>query len=284
MFGPDLGESKEELVESIVDIDRRNFKNWISDSEKSRELDLPTSALRYVLIPKRILELADDPSRVGLIVDTHKPDEISAYVVEHKKEPVTNKESYEAYMAAREEFLRQARAYSSETSPDSRLYLPPRSTLGSVPLDVDGYHIEYKELIESGLMNFNDYFTNKISLVVTNNPEVLYVAGYFDRHELRNKGVAKSFYSRLPEVARDLGFRIIKGWNSPDYPKEGIKGNSSFFIEKLGRHTLKEVRPELRSLFIDPNQDDLSFAEDEFVQTLQFLYRKDEEKYLIPTK
>ncbi len=109
MTGPDqplpsnpIEQQRHQTTQNLQEIDRRHFQDWVTDPIHQRRLDLPQSALRYILIAPRALELADDPLQVGLVVTDQGHDRVEAYVVEHKAQPITDAESIRAYLVARE--------------------------------------------------------------------------------------------------------------------------------------------------------------------------------------
>lgn len=91
--------------------------------------------------------------------------------------------------------------------------------------------------------------------------EELNVVRYSDRPELRNMGVAASFYERLREAARKMGFSYITGANTEE--------NSGYYTKKLGRTTLDKLPPNLQHMFHD-NHFDLGIESDELF-TVDFL-------------
>ena len=87
-----------------------------------------------------------------------------------------------------------------------------------------------------------DSYTVLIKLL-SNPHRVLHVEKYWDRDELKGRGVATSFHHRLRDIARQMGFRFITGENSEE--------NIGFFTKKLGGVTLGQIKPQLRPLFFE---------------------------------
>ena len=58
---------KNRQIEEIIRADRQAFEEWIAQPDHEMNLDMPPSALRWLLIPRRILELAADPKQVNVV-------------------------------------------------------------------------------------------------------------------------------------------------------------------------------------------------------------------------
>ena len=246
---PDIGEGqKQALISSIQEVDKRSFLQWIEDPQNRRRLDLPKPALRHLLISQRVLELAEDPAQVGIVVDGQTPNTIDAYVIEHRPLAISNRESLKRYIGERnkyrEDYKSRARARGEH------IFILPDRRRPYLSADVDRYHVLYYRLVKAGLIGLNDYIINRINLGNNRHPELLFVRDYSDRDELRGKGIASSFYANLRQVVIEMGFSYLAGLNNPR--------NVDYFKSKLGRSALGEVKPELRIFFTDhPDKIDL---------------------------
>lgn len=235
------------IIDEIVAKDKKAFDQWVVNPDNQRRLDIPKEALRYLLIPRRILELAEDPNNVDVAIIQNLPLALDALVIEKISNPVSNPESFNTYVTEKRNHQRS----SGSAVP--------------VPVDVDSFHASHVNIIAMGVIGLNDYVTNYIALSNTTSPEDLYVSDYQDREEIQGKGVATSFYSRLREVAKSLGFRFITGMNLEEKAR-------NFFI-RSGRFSLNQIKTRLRGKFY--HNPDNPFL------TVDFLYREDREKYLI---
>ncbi len=107
--------------------------------------------------------------------------------------------------------------------------------------------------------------------------KVLVVSSYEDNEETRRMGIGKSFYTRLYEVARHLGFSMVAGLNNAR--------NIAIFREKFARNPLRDIDPakrlELSKLFEDST---FSHSPQELLDhiTVHFLDPKTADEYLLP--
>lgn len=270
MDSPDTGtpnplEAKSDIVNSIIATDKKAFYEWSTDLNNKGKLAIPEPALRYMVITPRILELADNPSAVGLDIAGTTPDRTGALVVEHKSTPITNEDSRRRYLDKRAEFLKREKAKQG----NPMIFLIPKTGGPTVPNDVDSYHVneKYLKLIEVGVFSLNDRFLNNIELAISEeHPQVLFVADYRIRDSLQKRGIGTSFYERLRECARELGFRFITGQNWEN-------NNIVYFRDKLGRSTLDQVKPERRGDF-----SSITTGLEQY--SIDFLYPEDKPVYL----
>lgn len=99
---------------------------------------------------------------------------------------------------------------------------------------------------------------------------ILHVAKYGDSKPWRGLGIATSFYQRLREAARAMGFWIITGNNDAC--------NIGFFRDKLGRTPFSLINPEFGGLFFPSIEDAIQPAMSPLT-TIDFLYPEDKQKY-----
>ncbi len=218
-------DARQRQIETITQTDKQAFESWLKEKPVAPTLDIPHGALRYVLIPRRILELVDDPSTVDILVTKHDPDGVKAYVFERKRNPITNKQSLETYWQDEEKRYAEE---SAKAQAEGSLFIHVSS---DPPADVNRDHAHNQQLIVEEKLQLNDLISNEISLQIAGEKDLYQLlVAYYDRDHFRNKKVAPSFYARLREVAREMGFRFIKGANNLT--------NIGFFTKKLGRHTL----------------------------------------------
>lgn len=183
---PDIGEGQRHaLISNIREVDRRSFSDWVEDPQNQRRLDLPKPVLRHLLIPPRVLELAEDPSQVGVVVEGQTSHTLDTFIVEHKQSPITNKESLERYMQQREAFKEE---YRAKARAQGTFTLYPKEGWPAIPDDIDSQHVEHYDLVQKGLIGLNDYVINRVRLRNDRHPELLFVGDYSDREELRGKG------------------------------------------------------------------------------------------------
>lgn len=263
-MNPQETETPNPIIDEIVTKDKKAFDLWSADLDKHRRLDIPKEALRYLLISHRILELAEDPRNVDVAIIQNLPDALDTLVIERKLNPISNSENLNEYYTTVKDLERQ-RASQRATS-GRRISIPPKERTIPIPPDVDSFHASHMNLIARGIIGLNDYVINYISLSNITLPENLFVSNYSDREELRGKGVATSFYDRLRETAKSLGFRFITGMNLEEKAR-------NFFI-KRGRFFLEQIKERHRGKFAQ--RPDMKYI------TVDFLNDMDKGKYLMP--
>jgi len=242
-----ISEGRQKQINQIITHDRQAYLKSMASLAFTRRLDLPDDALRYLLIPQRILELSTNPERVKIWPLIVKPDEISALIIEPLDKPITDKQVLDRYTKERE---RKAKKH---------LLIP------DIPEGVDRFHVLYQHFLSDGSLSLNDRVMLEVHLKKGREDE-LHVVTYLDREENLHKGVAKGFYGRLRDIAKQLSFRFITGQNSTR--------NISFF-KRIGRATLDKVDPSFWKEIIG----DISNIEPE-TYSIDFLNEKDKDKYI----
>lgn len=84
----------------------------------------------------------------------------------------------------------------------------------------------------------------------------------------RGKGITKSFYENLENIAKSIGFRVVSGSNHID--------NINYFVQKLDRY------PEFTLIGQDEEYDEdqgYGIGRD-WYPTHKFIFKEDEEKYV----
>lgn len=255
-------ESSKETIDRIIQQDKVAFDAWLQDPEHLRRLDMPKEALRHLLIPRRVLELAGNPEAVDVIVLGQDYRKVTAYTVERKLLPVTDKKRLEEYWKEveilRSEHMKKLESGEIDVFADW------------VPEDIDKYHAENEELIGNGTLTLYDAVLLDVSLSIDEDKTDQLTVGYFDRQHLRNTGGATSFYKQLHSSALEMGMRFILGGNN--------KSNVRYFINKLGRVSLSMIRPGLREVF--HSKPDIT---DQYVYTIDFLHPEDRDEFVDET-
>ncbi|MFA9288263.1 MAG: hypothetical protein ACEQSA_00080 [Weeksellaceae bacterium] len=251
-------------VTEIIHADKSAYEKWIQETpEDQRTLqNIPADVLRFIAIPARILELAEDPAQVRVIVKNQKEGEVWAYVVEHKSQPVTDP----AQLQERVDFWNDLEVQEATAKAQNR-YFSKIGRMPKPPEGMDQYHINHINMVADGILDANDFVTNELWLTTeAARKSVLHVKNYFDRPQNRRKGVARSFYNRLREVAKNLGFRFITG--------EHKENNTPFFVDKLGRQRLSRIKN--KQFFVDSPQD----LDNQNYFTVDFLYPQDKAPFV----
>lgn len=209
-------------IEALEQKNREAFEAWVEENKGKPRLSLTSEAARY-LIPRRLLELVDNPEelevKLGQSCDTGLLD---ASIVRRSEKPITNVEN----ILKREKLRYQLAA-------KNRIDL-----LSPLPPGEDEFHHTLSEKYESGDLDEKDFVYLDLYMSKLGKQE-LNVTTYSDREELQGKGIAISFYTRLREVASRIGFRYITGEQHSERPL-------NFFINKLGRVRLPDAPPDVR--------------------------------------
>lgn len=133
-------------------------------------------------------------------------------------------------------------------------------------LNFEVFYLNIDPILEQSLLDI-------YLLAYANNEgkNILNVLKYSDTPEFQKLHVATSFYQRLREVARAMGFWIITGNNNAN--------NIGFFRDKLGRIPFSIINPEFGELFFPSMQDVIQPAMNPLT-TIDFLDPCDKAKYI----
>lgn len=235
---------RSQYIDQIVAKDHQAFSDWVSQQAQLPRLNFTPEASRYV-IPRRLLELATEPAHVSVRVLEATPDTFDFLVVETFPSPISDQRALAEYIQAYERF------FSSIVAGES-VQKPP------IPEDIDPYHVYYNEYIDRGILHLNDKLLLNISIDRAD-PTELFVGAYQGRTDQEGKGIARSFYERLREIARTLGFQYITGENSEE--------NIGYFVTQLGRKRFAELPSPLQEEFENNHPDvDLELFTVDFLQ------------------
>jgi len=231
---------RQRIISNIHKADSVAFQDWFTKTNPYQELPSTAESVRYLISPG-VWGFVGDPARMDVVMTTCDPERIEIFVIEHMDQPLTNIESL--------------RRYEEEIS-------RPRTQL---PADVDPFHWEALDEVLDGRIQVTDKIYNEIYLKSIG--DELCVIAYGDRSELRGKGIATSFYQRLREVAKKLGFRYITGKNE--------KENKDFFKKKLGRVSFDQLPDDLQEYFERHHGGDIDHMDKDEDFTVDFLNPED---------
>lgn len=242
-------------VTALIQSDRRSFENWAHNRNNRRKLGIPINVARF-FISEPLYDSAINPNAIKIKFREPPHDgAVTFMIVEERDEALSNAESFNQYTTGMHQFLDMT---SNVHGLAKGTRLPTR------PEDVDPLHALYRKDIEKGIITLKDYVLNVITLCAEDLN--LHVAVYDDRDELHGKGIATNFYLKIRDFAKQMGFRTVIGYNK--YP--------DFFIKKLKRVSLDQVKPEHKARFFKNVSPEL-----EKNYTIDFLYHKDVRQYLI---
>lgn len=237
--------SKVEQISEIQSRDRVAFEAWVEDPSNRLRLDLPTSALRF-LIPPEVFKHAHDPSKIRLLENINRRETTEFFVAEERDSPLSD-------------LIDLQRFYYNHS-------LLKTEYGGKLPPSIDFFHWEQVDAVLAGLIGPNDFVFNSVYLDIYSHAD-LRVISYGDRPEMRRKGVGLSFYTKLREFAERTGFRFISGEVDQ---KSDHDSNYTFYTKKLRRKRLSRLPRHLRDLLRD-NAD----YPNSRVYTVECLYPED---------
>jgi len=134
------------------------------------------------------------------------------------------------------------------------------------PKSINVLHARNRDDILNEVVKLSDRILMTCDLSIHTDGENMLKVEYYDGEE--GSGIGKDFYlNTLPQIARELNIKFITGLNTDE--------SVGFFVDKIGRYTLSQLKPEAaENLF---PEEDMDFSD--FV-TIQFLDQKDIKKYV----
>ncbi len=204
------------------------FVTWQEQTTKTQTLEIPQE-IADVFIPQRIFELSNDPSRVKTLMVQNRPElpehkeSLNFIIYEHLDKPITDAHVYEEWKKQKQKVVGS----------------PYRHTM-NLASEVDYFHMHNHDLIDSNQLSLNDkVYLHYIADVPAKYPHVVHTRNFFDRPELHGNGIGSSFYNRLEEVYKQLGFKYLAG--------EIFSLNRSFFANRRVHYDAlsHEIRREI---------------------------------------
>lgn len=215
-------------IEQLLSDSWRAFDSWVQRASAFQTLNIPDE-VASVFIPRRVLELAIDPTNVHVLVTTREPgpsgqEALGVLIYERLEEPISDEKMLKAIIG--------------ENLTGNRKFNP--SSQEGVPQEVDYKHLAFAGLIADGRLSLNDkVLFDHFAEVPRGFPEVVIGKIYRDRKEMRGLGIGTSFYDRRDLVFERLGFRYSVG--------DVVSSNKDFF-ERRGKdyhHLSYDIRKAL---------------------------------------
>lgn len=206
------------------------FENWRTQNNTKQTLQIP-EGIDHVLIPLKLLELADNPEDVHIKqrVDNKS---ISFLIFERLPRQISNPEKFNEWVISQ-----QGKPRVTED--------PYNNT--DAPEEIDYMHIKYADDVVSGTLTLNDKVLLWYGISTTQGyPHIAETVNLFDRLELRGKGIGSSFYSRLEDVLRSLEFEFLAGqiWS----PNPGFFSKTRKPYEAFNEPDRKRLPPHFASI------------------------------------
>jgi len=232
-----LEHGRNQEIRTMISENWRLFMHWQETTGAYQTLDFP-DYVASVFIPRRTLELAENPSRVRALFTERgptstSPSSFAVFLYEHLDYPITDIVKYEEHKKAHEG--------------EAVVKLP--SSPEEAPPGIDYRHLGLTNLINSGRITFNDKFLlHYYADTIEGFPSVVLTRNLFDRTEMQGKGIGTNFYQRLEDVVRQLGFKYLAG--------DIISPHPSFFGRRRIRyHDLPaEIKADLSPYFANLNE------------------------------
>lgn len=189
-----MGIDCEQQISLIMERNQDAFKSWVDDNSVARTLDFAEEVIK-VFVPRRILEMADDPSKVRVLVKEKRAEYLGFLVYEHLDQPQSDPDLWERWC------VENPRGLAVRDNP---------YTSTEAPLGLDYLHVSYHRLLREGKLNVNDkIFLDYMAAIDEGFPDVVKTVNLYDRPELHRQGVGTSFYQRVEDVFRYLQFKYL---------------------------------------------------------------------------
>lgn len=198
-----------EQIDTILTSNWNRFENWVVQTSAYQAFDFPQDVAE-VLIPRRILELSQDPTAVHALVSEGGKN-MGIVVYERTSLPLSNLESVKQW-------------HKERSSPR----LLPNSQ-EEAPEGIDYMHLRFLYELEKGTLTVNDkvYFQYLVD-IPNGYPYVAETRNYTDRKELQRQGIGTSFYNRYEDVLKRLGFKYLTGSIISPHPKFFRKNRTQY--------------------------------------------------------
>jgi hypothetical protein len=245
---------KQAQIDQIEQTNRSAFQTWADNPHNHQSLALSNEAAQH-LIPRRILELASDPSRVTVALLKSQSHWLDFLILENTDELLTNPSDYTV--------LQEHRNSGIPLTPDER-----------AQMKIDPMHANLSDLVDSGQIGFQDKVYLWMTLQKQGDDEV-FVGQLYDNPQTRRQGIATGLYDKVRNL-REVKFRFLTGENRPvDLTDPTKPGNITFFLEKLGRTRLTDLSQSMQQHFFDNHNVSGAPIEDPKLFTVDFLYPED---------
>lgn len=196
-------EARIKQIEAILEGNWTRFDQWRMESGAHQTLAVPPE-VTDVFIPRRLLELSQDPNSLRTISFANAPEYLRFMIVERFEHPVSDPSIYARWQEEHPE--RHSRKLDivklANTSPEG----------------IDYKHILYNYLIEDGRMSLHDRFLLEYKADLETRminkppyPVLVESSSFLDRPEQHKQGIGTSFYQRLEAVLKRLGFKYLSG-------------------------------------------------------------------------
>ncbi|OGH23554.1 MAG: hypothetical protein A2698_02120 [Candidatus Levybacteria bacterium RIFCSPHIGHO2_01_FULL_42_15] len=184
-------------IETILSTNWERFVRWRQDNQATRTLFIPEN-IAPVFIPRRILEIAENPDNVHVLLTEDTNIDIGVLIYERLQTPLTT---------SPEGFSR----WCNQRKGKPTVRVLPKSQ-EHAPEGVDYKHLFYSQLMQKENLTFYDkVYIQYLADVDPRYPDVVITRNYYDRVELQRKGIGTSFYQRLEAILKELGFTYLMG-------------------------------------------------------------------------
>lgn len=223
-------------IDQVMDRNWNAFESWRHVSPSQTTLDITDGAAR-VFIPRRILEMAQNPEAVDVLVtergkNVNSSSGLGIIVYERTNDNISDPDKYKEWY----DF------WAKEPYSLDGTYSTPWNRDG-----VDYKHAHRSSLIQSGKLTLKDkiYFEYSAD-IVDEFPRMAKTRNFVDRPELHGQGIGTSFYGQLEKVLKAIGFDYLAGeiWSPKPafFTKNRINANSlpEEVRSRLPQHLLKD--------------------------------------------
>lgn len=196
-------DARTKQIEAILEGNWTRFDRWRMESGARQTLAVPLG-VTDVFIPRRLLELSQDPNNLRTISFANAPEYLRFMIVEWFEHPISDPSIYAKWQ---------------EEHPERHGGVSVLAELAKTPPEgVDYKHILYDYLVEDGILSLHDRFLLQYNadletrmLTKPPYPDLVESNSFLDRPEQHRQGIGTSFYQRLEAVLKRLGFRYLSG-------------------------------------------------------------------------
>lgn len=186
------------------------FSTWRSTTTRVPSLAVPQE-LSPVFIPKELYLSSGSPKNVKALLSSSDT-KLNVSLYETMPVPVTDKSLLNVWLEeGQKKPVIDGSQYNATWAPEG----------------VDYMHLRYLWELGSGQLSPHDKVYLKY-IVKMIEPGIAYTVNYFDRPEMRGKGISRGFFARLDSILKTLDYKYVVGQVASPNPKFFEKGTTPY--------------------------------------------------------
>lgn len=203
---------REQQIQQILDHNWQAFVDWQERTGSFGTLAMPND-IASVFIPKRTLELSDDPERVRVICFGGIESQLGFILYESLRDDISKQNIFDSW-------VKRVKGRGYAIFPANNEEAPP---------GLDFMHCHFHRFITGQRLSLSDMIYIYYNMGVERNyPAVVTSINLFDRPDMHRRGVGTSFYQRLEAVLKQLGFNFLMGEVMSPHPSFFDKGRANY--------------------------------------------------------